>query len=1508
MKTNLAIIRILWAGLLAGLAVRAGGYANLTSDSGLALKWPGSSIAIQIKADNGTRLSDGNTRATTIRTAMNDATRGWNHFLGTSQFAPQILSAGVGTEGNGVNEIFFSGSAGGEAWDANTLAVTIYNISGDRMTEADIIFNTGVSWDSYRGSLHQSAGKYTYDIQRVALHELGHVLGLDHPDERGQSVTAIMNSSISDLDSLQADDIAGGQSIYGAPGVTPANDAFANAAAITLNGGYAQLTGSNVAATKEPGEPAHAGNAGGHSIWWKWVAPASGGLNVDTGGSNFDTTLAVYTGGSVSGLTEVASNDNNPNGNGAGSLVRFLVTGGTTYYIAVDGAGGDTGSCTLNVYTYQPVAPYFYMLSSGQTMYVGQSVSYIAYPTGDPTPTVQWQRLPVGGSSWANLAENGTYTGTTTSTLTIAAATLAMSGDQFRCVATNPIGSATTSAMALTVLPLTAPSITGMPSTLAFNYGDYLNIYPTVTGPPTITIQWSKDGTPISGATSSGYSRGPLTPADSGQYTLTATNSVGSTTATVTVTVYPAVAPTIVGFPLTLAYNYGDTLSINPSVSGSPPMTYQWNKNGAAIAGATSSWFYIGAVTPADSGNYTLTVTNPAGTTTSTTLTVTVYAAVAPVINIAPTSLTVNYGENLYIYPTVTGSPPITFQWSKNGAAIPGATYGSYSIYGVTAADAGQYTLMATNVAGSTTSTVVTVTVNPPAAPVITNLPATLAVNYGEYLSINPTVSGTQPMTFQWSKDGVALPNATYSYFGLSGATSANAGQYTLSATNIAGTTVSSKVAVTINPPVAPTITNLLPAVSVNYGDSLYLYPSVSGTQPMTFQWSKDGVNLPNATSSYLSLYSVTSANAGKYTITASNLAGTTSASVAVTVNPPVAPTITGMPAALYYTAGDYLSIYPGVNGSQPITFQWKKDGVPIAGATYSNYYLSSVGQTDSGKYTLVATNVAGSASADVKVTVTPPGPPIITAQPVSQTVRAHTQAIFSVSAFGTGYVTYRWYVNGLATNNTSTSYYVYSATPADAGTYAVTATNSYGTATSSTAYLSLRTYGVDFNKDGHADLLWTNQKTGERRFWYMNGPAYGTEAPLATVSADWVAVGTGDFNGDGQADVVFRNRTTGECVVWYLNQSQYSYSTSLGIVPLEWTVVGIADFTADGWPDLLLEDKGSGLHAVWSYTYNNHGSTIPIGQIPLQWSVVGVGDFDRDGNPDVLWTNQATGELQLWLMNGPNHTGGTTLGFLPANLKLAAIDDYDGDGWPDLLLTNTTTDERLIWLMNGSVHVGTVSLGVIPPEWTPAGAPTMNRPVKLDFNGDGQADVLWENTSTGEHCVWLMNGTTFGSSVAIGSLPVEWRIAATGDFNGDGQPDLLWENTGTGERYLWLMNGPNFASGLSLATLPVEWRIAATGDFNGDGQPDIVWENTATGERYVWLMNGTTFASSVYLGTVSTDWRIAAAADYNGDGQPDIVWENTATGERYVWLMNGTTFSSSVFLGVVPTEWRVAR
>lgn len=156
----------------------------------------------------------------------------------------------------------------------------------------------------------------------------------------------------------------------------------------------------------------------------------------------------------------------------------------------------------------------------------------------------------------------------------------------------------------------------------------------------------------------------------------------------------------------------GKTVTFNVTANGTTPFTYQWKKAGVNISGvaATSNPYIIGAVTLADAGVYTVSVTNSAGSTLSDTGTLTVYAL--PVFTTQPVNVSTTIGGSASFTVVVTGSPSPTLQWQKAGVNIAGATSATYSIASAVAGDAGSYTVVATNAGGVVTSTAATLTVN----------------------------------------------------------------------------------------------------------------------------------------------------------------------------------------------------------------------------------------------------------------------------------------------------------------------------------------------------------------------------------------------------------------------------------------------------------------------------------------------------------------------------------------------------------------------------------------------------------------------------------------------------------------------------------------------------------------------------------------------------------------------------------------------------------------------------
>jgi hypothetical protein len=208
----------------------------------------------------------------------------------------------------------------------------------------------------------------------------------------------------------------------------PANDNFSSA--IALSGTTGTTNGSNVASTRETGEPDY-GNA--RSVWWRWTAPSSGSAVFDTIGSDFDTYLAVFTGGGLSALTVVTSNDDS---GGAGtSQVTFQASAGTSYYLQVSGFGSQTGSIRLNWrFSGAPANDNFsnaITLSGNSGTTTGSNVaatSEAGEPTFGNSSSVWWRWTAPGsgtvvfdtiGSSFD--AEMAIYTGNTVNALTVVA-------------------------------------------------------------------------------------------------------------------------------------------------------------------------------------------------------------------------------------------------------------------------------------------------------------------------------------------------------------------------------------------------------------------------------------------------------------------------------------------------------------------------------------------------------------------------------------------------------------------------------------------------------------------------------------------------------------------------------------------------------------------------------------------------------------------------------------------------------------------------------------------------------------------------------------------------------------------------------------------------------------------------------------------------------------------------------------------------------------------------------
>jgi len=248
--------------------------------------------------------------------------------------------------------------------------------------------------------------------------------------------------------------------------------------------------------------------------------------------------------------------------------------------------------------------------------------------------------------------------------------------------------------------------------------------------------------------------------------------------------------------PQSQAVAVGGTVYIFAQINGPQPITFQWFKNGSAIAGATSPTYEINSAQTSDAGSYYVTATNAGGSIISNTAVLTVGGsgtAQEDAFTTQPQNETVNAGNSASFSVQIGGTQNITsFQWYLNGVAIPGATQEDYQISSVTASDSGVYTLTITDAGGAVTSNGATLTiVSPATGPTITGQPQSKTVNTGSSVALSITAGGTPAPNYQWYKNGAAISGATRATLLLSGATSADTGTYTCVASNSAGSVTS---------------------------------------------------------------------------------------------------------------------------------------------------------------------------------------------------------------------------------------------------------------------------------------------------------------------------------------------------------------------------------------------------------------------------------------------------------------------------------------------------------------------------------------------------------------------------------------------------------------------------------------------------------------------------------------------------------------------------------------------
>lgn len=657
-----------------------------------------------------------------------------------------------------------------------------------------------------------------------------------------------------------------------------------------------------------------------------------------------------------------------------GGTQTLATSGGTSYQWRKDGAAitGATGA----TYTAITAGTYTVLIHNGACSALASNASVITVstsPAGSITPanssicpggsqvltatggnSYQWNRdgVVIPG------ATSGTYTAIQTGTYSVIISNGTCSG---------PAANTST----ITASPSPSGSIT--PSSAALCPGSSQVL--TATGGS--SYQWMHDGVIIQGATGASY-----TATGAGNYTvlLSANGCTAPASNTAVIAVTAAPSGSITPASGTICEGSSQLLTANGGSS------YQWQKEGVAIGGATGPTY--GATT---SGTYSVLITNNNCTAlASNTATITVTPL--PTGTLSPASSTICPGG----MQTLTATGGSSYQWSRDGVVITGATAPTY-----TATEGGTYAVVIYNGTCSgpaSNAAVVSVVASPSGT--ITPSAANLCAGASQVLT------ATGGNTYQWQNDGIVINGATGASY-----TATEAGTYTvLLGNNTCSAPASNAVVITVTPLPSGSITPS--SASICAGGSQVLSTN-GGT---AYQWMLNGSAIPGAVSA-----SYTATIGGTYTVMIHNGGCSAPASNSATIISSTAPSGTVSPSSATICTG----------GSQVLTatggtaYQWTLNGSPIAGATSATYTVSAAGT-----YGVLLTNGSCSGPASNTAVVTMGSAPAGSISPASATTCAGASQIFTV----TGGTSYQWRLNGNPIAGATSATYMATM----AGTYSV--------------------------------------------------------------------------------------------------------------------------------------------------------------------------------------------------------------------------------------------------------------------------------------------------------------------------------------------------------------------------------------------------------------------------------------------------------------------------------------
>jgi hypothetical protein len=509
----------------------------------------------------------------------------------------------------------------------------------------------------------------------------------------------------------------------------------------------------------------------------------------------------------------------------------------------------------------------------------------------------------------------------------------------------------------------TPPSFTTQPAGLVRLVGESATFSVVVAGAVSPTYQWFKGASQIPGATSAAYTLNSLSLSDAGEYRVSVRSANGTTADSEFANLEVRQAPAISQDPASQSANPAQTVTFTVVASGSPSPTYRWQRDGVDltdagnISGSSTATLTLVDVSAADEGDYGVVVSNVVSSLSSGTARFTVTnLAVAPEVSTAPADTTAVSGGTVELIVVASGAPSPTYQWFfgdlrlTDGAGISGTNSGILTLSDISAASAGRYRVVVTNSAGTVEREALLAVLVPPMI-VSGPGPESRSVLAGSNVSFTVEASGDPEPTFQWLRNGSAIEGQTSATLTLTAVTEANDGQYSVRATNAAGSVTSAISALTVGR--SALITSQPEGALIAVGGSVTLRVIASGRPAPSYQWFLNGDPIDGADQSTLSISSATASSAGSYTVRVSNQFATETSQAAVVR---VAQTVSMQNARQVqsFVPGSTLSIgLPDVEVSSSLRYVWYRNGKVIPGANGASLFIESASFADSGEYLL---------------------------------------------------------------------------------------------------------------------------------------------------------------------------------------------------------------------------------------------------------------------------------------------------------------------------------------------------------------------------------------------------------------------------------------------------------------------------------------------------------------------------------------------------------------------------